>query len=486
MKFEDRVQLKLSDLTEELYEKIVAYGFCAPSGMGGPGCVIMIAEDGRSYQFYGPELNNLTVLLQEMENQRENVIVILAGYNERMKAFMERNEGLKSRIPYWIDFPDYTAEELTEIFKLMIHEKGFCATDDAIKEAHYIFEKVRNIDDFGNGRYVRNLMERAVRQQSVRLLSTSESASDIQKEELFQITKADIQMLGEGEKKERKSGAAKKELDEMVGLDSVKTVIHKAIAKHKINKLCMEKGLQRDNASLHMVFTGNPGTAKTTVARLFAEIMKDEKILSTGVFVEAGRADLVGEHVGATAPLVKKKFKEAQGGVLFIDEAYSLCDSYENGFGDEAINTIVQEMENHRDDVIVIFAGYPEPMKEFLDRNPGMRSRIAFCVEFADYTTEELCEITELMLAKKQITITELGMKKLKKNFESIKESRDYGNGRFARKMLEEAEMNLAERICQMSEMEITKEMLTTINESDIPDVPLGERRQIKKIGFAC
>lgn len=428
----------------------------------------------------------ITVLLQEMENQREDVIVILAGYNERMKAFMKRNEGLKSRIPYWIDFPDYTTDELTDIFKLMIYEKGFCVTNDAIKEAHYIFEKVRNIDDFGNGRYVRNLMERAVRQQSVRLLSTSESASDIQKEELFQITKSDIQMLGEGEKKERESGTARKELDEMVGLASVKTVINKAIAKHKINKLCMEKGLQRDKASLHMVFTGNPGTAKTTVARLFAEIMKDEKILSTGVFIEVGRADLIGEHVGVTAPLVKKKFKEAQGGILFIDEAYSLCDGYDNGFGDEAINTIVQEMENHRDDVIVIFAGYPEPMQQFLDRNPGMRSRIAFSVEFDDYTTEELCEITKLMLAKKQMTITELGMKKLKKNFENIKESRDYGNGRFARKMLEEAEMNLAERICQMSEMEITKEMLTTINESDIPDVPLGERRQIKKIGFAC
>ena len=427
----------------------------------------------------------ITVLLQEMENQRENVIVILAGYNERMKAFMKRNEGLKSRIPYWIDFPDYTAEELTDIFKLMINEKGFCVTDDAIKEAHYIFEKVRNIDNFGNGRYVRNLMERAVRQQSVRLLSTSESASDIQKEELFQITKSDIQMLGEGEKKERESGTARKELDEMVGLASVKTIIHKAIAKHKINKLCMEKGLQRDKASLHMVFTGNPGTAKTTVARLFAEIMKDDKILSTGVFVEAGRADLVGEHVGATAPLVKKKFKEAQGGVLFIDEAYSLCDGYDNGFGDEAINMIVQEMENHRDNVIVIFAGYPEPMKTFLDRNPGMRSRIAFCVEFADYSVEELCEITKLMLSRKQMTITEAGMKKLKKNFESIKDSRDYGNGRFARKMLEEAEMNLAERICQMDETEITTEVLTTIEESDIPDVPLEERRQIKKIGFA-
>lgn len=271
-----------------------------------------------------------------------------------------------------------------------------------------------------------------------------------------------------------------------MGLASVKTVIHKAIAKHKINKLCMEKGLQRDKASLHMVFTGNPGTAKTTVARLFAEIMKDEKILSTGVFVEAGRADLVGEHVGATAPLVKKKFKEAQGGVLFIDEAYSLCDGYDNGFGDEAINTIVQEMENHRDNVIVIFAGYPEPMKAFLDRNPGMRSRIAFSVEFDDYTVEELCEITKLMLSRKQMTITEAGMKKLKKNFESVKDSRDYGNGRFARKMLEEAEMNLAERICQMDETEITTEVLTIIEESDIPDVPLEERRQIKKIGFAC
>lgn len=189
-------------------------------------------------------------------------------------------------------------------------------------------------------------------------ISDTTRINDIQKEELFQITKADIQMLGEGEKKERKLGAARKELDEMVGLDSVKTVIHKAIAKHKINKLCMEKGLQMDKASLHMVFTENLGTAKTTVARLFAEIMKDEKVLSTGAFVEVGRADLIGEHVGTTAPLVKKKFKEA--------------------------------------------------------------------------------------------------------------------------------EMNLAERICQMDETKIATEVLTTIEESDIPAIPLETKRQIKKIGFAC
>ena len=234
-----------------------------------------------------------------------------------------------------------------------------------------------------------------------------------------------------------------------------------------------------------MVFTGNPGTAKTTVARLFAEILKDEKVLPTGTFVEVGRADLVGDHVGATAPLVKRKFREAQGGVLFIDEAYSLCDSYENGFGDEAINTLVQEMENHSDDVIVIFAGYTDPMHRFLDRNPGMLSRIAFQVGFEDYTTDELCDITKLMVSEKQITFTDAAMNKLRQNYDIVRGENDYGNGRFVRKMLEEAEMNLAERVLQYKESEITKELITTIEECDIPNLS-SRKRAIKRIGFAC
>lgn len=427
----------------------------------------------------------VTVLIQEMENRREDVIVILAGYNDRMRDFMKINEGLKSRIPHWVDFPDYTADELTDIFKLMIEERGFQVTDEATKEAHYIFEKMRNTDNFGNGRYVRNLIDRASQNQAVRLLSDGKDASVIKKKELFQITKDDISLLEEGLKNEREPGTAKKELDNMIGLASVKKIIHKAIAHYKLNKLCIDKGIAREKASLHMVFTGNPGTAKTSVARLFAEILKDEKVLPTGIFVEVGRADLIGDHVGATAPLVKRKFKEAQGGVLFIDEAYSLCDSYENGFGDEAINTLVQEMENHRDDVIVIFAGYTDPMHRFLDRNPGMLSRIAFQVEFEDYTTDELCEITKLMVSEKQMTITDAAMNKLRKNFDIVREESDYGNGRFVRKMLEEAEMNLAERVLQYKESEITKKLITTIEECDIPNRSTG-KRAVKRIGFAC
>ena len=306
----------------------------------------------------------------------------------------------------------------------------------------------------------------------------------MKKNELFKIIKDDISLLEEGLKDERKAGTAKQELENMIGLAYVKKIIDKALAHYKLNKLCIDKGIAREKASLHMVFTGNPGTAKTSVARLFAEILKDEKVLSTGTFVEAGRADLVGDHVGATAPLVKRKFKEAQGGILFIDEAYSLCDSYENGFGDEAINTLVQEMENHRDDVIVIFAGYTEPMQQFLDRNPGMLSRIAFQIEFEDYTTDELCDIAKLMASKKQMTITDAAMDKLRENFDIVRGEADYGNGRFVRKTLEEAEMNLAERVLQYKEYEITKELITTIEVCDIPDIA-ARKRAVKRIGFA-
>ena len=427
----------------------------------------------------------ITALLQEMENRRDEVIVILAGYNENMKQFLSRNVGLESRIPHWIRFPDYSTEELMEIFKMMLSERKMVVTEEATRHVNHILDRIRYKDNFGNGRFVRNLIERAEQNQSVRLLNSEKEVSEISKEDLFLLIKEDFEIAEENQEPEKPEGQAKKTLDEMIGLSSAKQVINKAIAHFKLRKICLDKGISKDKASMHMVFTGNPGTAKTTVARLFAGILRDEKVLPTGKFVEVGRADLVGKYVGSTAPKVKKCFQDAKGGVLFIDEAYSLCDNCKNGFGDEAITTIVQEMENHRDDVIVVFAGYPDQMQEFLERNPGMSSRIAFHVNFENYTVEELCSIAKLMVANKHMTITDQAMEKLKKHFENAIDNKAFGNGRFVRNRLEEAEMNIAQRISHMDESEITEKLITTIEACDIEELKVENEMPKQKFGFA-
>ncbi len=427
----------------------------------------------------------VTTLIQEMENRRDEVIVILAGYSDRMKDFMEMNEGLRSRIPHWIDFPDYSEDELTEIFETMAAERGFELTEDAVSRVRYILSKARYLDGFGNGRYARNLLERAIENQSSRILPKGNDAGKLTKREMFLLTEEDISEIDEGLRKERTPGSAYKELREMTGLSSVKEIIDKAIASFKMDRILKDRGIPGERSSCHMVFTGNPGTAKTTVARLLAEILRDEKVLPVGNLVEVGRADLVGAVVGATAKLVKQKFREAKGSVLFIDEAYSLCDGLKNGFGDEAINTIVQEMENNREHTIVIFAGYPEPMEKFLERNPGMSSRIAFKVGFDDYDVDELCDITKLMVQKKKLNITDAALEKLRKIYIDVSKCEDFGNGRFVRKMLEEAQMNIALRLKGESAANITTEMLTTIEEKDIPRAEGSGRKSNKPIGFA-
>lgn len=193
-------------------------------------------------------------------------------------------------------------------------------------------------------------------------------------------------------------GSAIDELNAMIGLAEPKRIISEALDFNKAQKLFADKGFTAKRPSMHMVFAGNPGSAKTTVARLFAQIMKDNGLLTVGKLIEVGRADLVGKYVGWTAQIVRDKFKSAKGSVLFIDEAYSLVEERGGLYGDEAINTIVQEMENAREDTVVIFAGYPDKMREFIERNPGLKSRIAFHVNFPDYNTDELMEIFGQML----------------------------------------------------------------------------------------
>lgn len=286
--------------------------------------------------------------------------------------------------------------------------------------------------------------------------------------------------------KEEAKGSAYDDLQEMIGLSDAKGVIKKALNYYKLQRVYKDKGLKQDRPAMHMVFTGNPGTAKTTVARLFARIMKENGLLSKGQLVEVGRGDLVAKYVGWTAKTVQEKFRAAMGGVLFIDEVYSLIEDRGGSFGDEAINTIVQEMENHREDVVVIFAGYPNEMEKFLDKNPGLRSRIAFHVPFANYNTAELCDIARLIGKSKGVTLTEGAVEKLSGVFDEARKQSDFGNGRYVRNVLELSKMNQAARILDMDPEKVSESILTSISEQDIEIPQAKQTAQVRKIGFSA
>lgn len=286
-------------------------------------------------------------------------------------------------------------------------------------------------------------------------------------------------------KKEQSRGSSYGKLQSLIGLESAKEVMNIALNYFKAQKLFEDKGLKSERPSMHMVFTGNPGTAKTTVARLFAEIMKDNKLLETGKIYEVGRADLVGKYVGHTAPLVKAAFRRARGGVLFIDEAYSLVDDRDGLFGDEAINTIVQEMENNREDTVVIFAGYPDKMEGFLNKNPGLRSRIAFHIPFEDYNASELCDIAELIATEKGFHIAETAREKLSEHFDNASKRSDFGNGRYARNVIERAKMAQANRLMNMDLDNITKQDVLTLEAEDFEFEDVKTEKALK-IGFCA
>ena len=276
-------------------------------------------------------------------------------------------------------------------------------------------------------------------------------------------------------------------LHEMIGLTSVKKLIGEIVDNFKVQKARSMAGLNQQRMSRHMVFTGNPGTAKTSVARLLAQILTKEGILDSGNYVECGRADLIGEYVGQTAPRVKNKFREARGGVLMIDEAYSLMDDYRNGYGDEAISTIVQEMENHREDTIVIFCGYPKKMNDFLKVNEGLRSRIAFHIEFPDYKANELVEILKLFVRNDGYEISPAIEEKCRGIFAEACRKKDFGNGRFVRNLWEQARLKQSSRICrENSGTEFAREILTQLKPEDF-DVNAAEKYGVdeRAIGFA-
>ena len=263
-----------------------------------------------------------------------------------------------------------------------------------------------------------------------------------------------------------------KELDEIVGLDYVKNYLLSLENLLKINQIRKQKGLKTNEISKHMIFTGNPGTGKTTIARIVSRMMKACGILKQGQLVEVTRADLVGKYVGHTAPLTMSVIQSALGGVLFIDEAYSLYRGKDDSFGLEAIDTLVKMMEDHRDDLIVILAGYTKEMQEFLEANSGLKSRFANIIEFDDYTGEELMLIAKSIAKSKDYVIAEDALRPLQDYFTIIQNQGDpnSGNGRLARNLVEDAILNQSKRLLENPDAQMN--LLERI------DFNLGEERK--------
>ena len=274
------------------------------------------------------------------------------------------------------------------------------------------------------------------------------------------------------------------ELDSLIGLENVKEQVRKIAAYARMKKAMGAQGKGKLSMALNTEFSGNPGTAKTTVARILAGIFHEIGLLESDDIVEVGRSDLIAGYVGQTAPKVRDVFKKADGKLLFIDEAYSLVDFSKNDFGDEAIDTIVQEMENRRDRTIVIFAGYPDRMAEFFERNPGLRSRVPFSVKFSDYPVETLVKIAESEASKRGFAITADAVSKVNSICAEATSQPQFGNGRFCRNLVENAILNFASRNFGSESATAMPEAMDLIpDDFAMPTLP-EKAKPAKKFGF--
>lgn len=437
----------------------------------------------------------IEILLKELSDG-EDIAIIAAGYPNEMDTFLESNPGLKSRFRMIYDFPDYIPQELMEIALRKADNKGIRFAEDA-KDLFYkkLVDAYRNRDKFfGNARLVVSLIDECKLNLGIRVMA-AERPELLSIDELSLIKLEDVEKLSISVKSQMadipidedllKASLAK--LNGMIGIAKVKKEIENLV---KLVRYYKETGQDvRNNFSLHAVFTGNPGTGKTTVARILAQIYKALGILEKGNLIECDRQSLIGGYIGQTAIKTGEIIDKAMGGVLFIDEAYSLTEGGNSDYGKEAIEIILKRMEDFRGKFIVIAAGYTDNMSRFLESNPGLKSRFDKIFEFEDFDTSMLTDIATNQFAESGFILSTKAKSSLHTMIGQMYETRDkyFGNGRSIRKIVEEAIRNQHLRMSEMDSSKRTTKMIKTITELDLAGIDVKDKSKpdiLPTLGF--
>ena len=417
-------------------------------------------KDGGSSSFATEAVGTL---LKRMEDGRGQFIVVAAGYQNEMQNFMKMNPGLESRFGCQINIDDYSAEELFEILCLNVRKAEYSFTDEAEKIARQAVERLckNKGKDFSNARAVRNLFDRIKLNMDSRIAALSEAM--ITKDVLTTIMPEDIP---HDENKSLTTEEVFAELNELIGMQKVKAAVRELYDSVKVNKKLEKLGAKPKQQEIHIALTGNPGTGKTTVARILGKLFCSMGLLTSDKVIECDRSKIVEKYIGHTAKNVQRLCDDATGGILFIDEVYTLSS---DDFGREATDTLMKRMEDDRGKFVVVVAGYADKMDNWMSVNQGLPGRFTHRFDLDDYNAEELYELFLLYVRKEGLTLTEQARSVAKVIIEKLWQNRgpDFANGRTIRKLFDSVVRKKNSRVIRLNQNEQTKAVLTTIEALD-------------------